>query len=116
MLFIAMLVKQLLEDIREGEVNFAIIKVELASVLVKVKVLSSLVRDSEGELSELNTRIALLERAVAELEIWVKQQRDKDGAVLVTNTQGRWQLIIAIVTGGIALIASILGLLVNLIK
>ena len=76
-----MLVKQLLEDIREGEVNFAVIKTELASVLAKVKELSSLVRDNEGELSELNTRVALLERAVSELESWVKQQREQGSTV-----------------------------------
>jgi len=111
-----MLVKQLLEDIREGEVNFAIIKTELTSVLTKVKELSSLVRDSEGDLSELNTRVALLERAVLELESWVKQQREQGSTVLIANTQGRWQVITAITTGGLGLIAAIIALMMNIIK
>lgn len=109
------LVQQLLEDIREGEVNFATLKTELSSLMTKVKELSVLVRDSEGEVSELTTRVALLERAVQELEEWVKQQRDKDKSSVVADKQGKWQVITAAVTGGLALLASILALLMNLL-
>lgn len=109
------LVQRLLEDIREGEVNFATLKTELSSLMTKVKELSVLVRDSEGEVSELTIRIALLERAVEELEEWVKHQRDKDKNSIVADKQGKWQVITAAITGGLALLASILALLMNLL-
>lgn len=111
-----MLVKQLLEDIREGDVTFAIIKTELSSVLIKVQELSLLFRDSEEELAECKTKIALLERDVLELKNWKDQQKNQNNSVLAANTQGKWQVITAIATGGLALIASLITLIISLVK
>lgn len=109
------LVQQLLNDIREGEINFTTLKAELSAAVDKVKDLSMLVRESEGELSELTTRVALLERAVSELEEWVKQQRDKDQSISTADKQGKWQVIVAAITGGLALLTSLATLLMNLL-
>ena len=110
------LVQQLLEDIREGEINFATLKTELSLLIEKVKELSSMVRESEGDLSDLTTRVILIERAVAEIKILLDKSENKYKEANAADKAGKWQVIGAVTTGGLALVASIITLLMNLLR
>jgi peptidoglycan hydrolase CwlO-like protein len=110
------LVQNLLRDIREGEVNFASISTELRILVNNVKELSVSIRETDEDINILNTKIALLEKSVIELEEWMKnrQAEEKSSVHLrVASTSGKWQLLTGAITGIIALIASIITIIVT---
>ncbi|HVI39526.1 MAG TPA: hypothetical protein VM577_02610, partial [Anaerovoracaceae bacterium] len=99
---------------------FATIKTELRILVENVKELSSLIRDSESDISGLKTQIAVLEKAVSELEEWVKSKKHKDEhdentALKVAEKTGKWQTITAVVAGLLAFITAVVTLIVNLL-
>lgn len=111
------LVQRLVDDIREGEIDFATLKTELRILVGNVKELSGLSRDSEDSISELNTKVAVLERIVEEIEDWIKNRQQKDNSDIplkVAEKAGRWQTITAITTGVLGLTTAIITLIVNL--
>ena len=104
-------VSRLLEDLQENEVNFATLKAQLAGLMVKVQELSALVRENESELSSLATQVTILERTVADLNLMLRQSNSDR----VLENNGRWSVIAATVTGGLALVTAIIGMLINLL-
>lgn len=114
------LVQQLLRDIRDGEVDFAAIKTELRILVDNVKELSTLIKENESGISSLETKVALLEKAVAELEEWMKfrKQREEEESfnLKTTDKTGQWQIIAAIITGGLALLTALATLLISLLS
>ncbi len=113
------LVQRLLEDIREGEVDFASIKTELRILVENVKELSTSIKESDVDISDLRTKIAVLEKSVFELESWMKfkkQKEDQDSISLrVADKAGRWQIIAAVSAGVLALITASATLIINLL-
>jgi chromosome segregation ATPase len=113
------LVQRLLEDIREGEVDFASIKTELRILVQNVKDLSSSIKGSDIDISHLRTKIAVLEKSVSELESWMKfkkQKEEQDSVTLkIADKTGRWQTIAAVTTGILALLTASATLIINLL-
>jgi adenine deaminase len=115
-------VQKLLDTVRASELDFAAIKTELRLLCINVKEISSILRDGDGGVS-LITRIALLEQRVKELE---KDLDKKDDLVKTTNNSlveinvadkhGKWQLRMALATGILGLIGSIIAALANHFK
>lgn len=119
-------VQKLLDTVRASELDFAAIKTELRILCENVKDISSLLRDGDGGVS-LVTRIALLEQKIKELEKDIERdQEKKDGMDRVTHkslsdiilaekaekaadTKGKWELRIALATGIISLLTSVIA-------
>lgn len=138
------LVHQLLQDIREGELNLNSIKVELAHLIYNLKIITESVKENEKETHELLTRVVLLEKIAEELKedikplklisvsdidhitqkllvleneiLSLKKQKEEEKAVILANKTGKWQLIVAFVTGILALIATGIASYFNLKK
>lgn len=110
------LVQRLSDDIRESEVDFASIKTELRILISDVKELASFLRDNETSISELKLKIALLEKSVEDLEQWISEKKKSDDASKIADKTGKWQTITASVTGGLALVAGVISLLIHLLK
>lgn len=117
----ALKVQRLLDEIREGEADFAAVKTELRILSDNFKELSHIIRDGNGH--SLLTRLALVEEVVNRIEAWIekteanhKEAEVAEATVKVANANGKWQLIVALSTGVLSLIASILALLMNLPK
>lgn len=113
------LVQSLLQDIREGEVDFATIKTELRILVENVKELSTSIRKNDIGIANLKTKVALLEKSVNELESWIKDKKQKEEqdavALKIADKTGKWQTIAAISTGVLALITASATLIINLL-
>ena len=119
-------VQKLLDTVRASELDFAAIKTELRILCENVKDISSLLRDGEGGVS-LVTRIALLEQKVRELEKDIEKDIDKKGEVervtqksltdiILADKNGKWQMRIALATGIIGLLTSVIATIANHLK
>lgn len=116
-------VQNLLDTVRASELDFATIKTELRILCENVKNISSLLRDGDGGLS-LITKIALLEQRVKELEKDLEKDLDKKGEseritqksltdIVLADKNGKWQMRIALATGIIGLLTSIIATIAN---
>lgn len=119
-------VQKLLDTVRASELDFAAIKTELRILCENVKDISSLLRDGEGGVS-LVTRMALLEQKVRELEKDIEKDIDKKGEtdrvtqksltdIVLADKHGKWQMRIALATGIIGLLTSVIATIANHLK
>lgn len=119
-------VQKLLDTVRASELDFAAIKTELRILCENVKDISSLLRDGEGGVS-LVTRMALLEQKVRELEKDIEKDIDKKGEadrvtqksltdIVLADKNGKWQMRIALATGIIGLLTSVIATIANHLK
>jgi hypothetical protein len=113
------LVQGLLQDIREGEVDFATIKTELRILVENVKELSTSLRKNDIGIANLKIKVAVLEKSVNEIESWMKAKKQKEEqdilALKVADKAGRWQTVAAVTTGVLALITASATLIINLL-
>jgi len=107
------LVKELIQDLHSGEVDFAKLSTELNHLISQFKELSISLDQTDELILNINVKIALIERTVHELETWVKdhERREKEQVLQnqLADKKGRWQLIAAVL--GIA--GSIISMLFN---
>lgn len=75
-------VQKLLEEIRDSKIDFASIKTEINFLVGNVKDLSTIIRDGNGAGSIL-TRLALIERSIEELKIYVSREHEDDIALIM---------------------------------
>lgn len=118
-------VAKLLDNFQDSEVEIAVIKNELKLWIENVKELTSLIQKTDDGTSIL-TRIALLEDAVenlskqlSDLLVIVKNENSKhiESPVLqAADKAGKWQMRVAMIAGGSALITSIITFLLNFIS
>lgn len=108
-------VQKLLDEVRESEVDFAAIKTELRILCERVKELSAIIRDGEGGISLL-TRLALLEQKFTQLEKILEKHDAGDTKAVEANTAGKWQMKIAVATGVLSLVGTLVHLLFKLIN
>lgn len=119
-------VQKLLDTVRSSELDFAAIKTELRILCENVKDISFLLRDGEGGNSVI-TRIFLLEQRLKELEKDFEKtnQKEKDSEtsnqksftdIILADKQGKWQMKIAMATGIIGALTSIVTMIANHLK
>lgn len=119
-------VQRLLDTVRASELDFAAIKTELRILCENVKDISSLLRDGDGGISII-TRIALLEMKIRELEKDIEKDFDKKGEaerftqksltdIVLADKNGKWQMRIALATGIIGLLTSVIATIANHLK
>jgi hypothetical protein len=84
------LIETLLREVRENTVSVASLRAELAGLSDNLKVISRLVRDSDGQ--SLMTRLSLLESD--------SHRRDADDS---TSKQNTWAIVLAVLSGLISL-------------
>lgn len=115
-------VQKLLETVRNSELDFTAIKTELRILCENVKDISSILRDGDGKLS-LITRVMLLEQKIGNIErdIERKDSHSKTAQqslaeIVVADKTGKWQMRTALATGIIGLLASVITLIVNMMK
>lgn len=114
-------VKNLLNEVRESEIDFAAVKNELRHLCEQVKELHATM-SGQGGIS-LVTRIILLETKLQQYEkdldklIENKQEIEKAEINLKTvEKTGKWQTIVALVTGSLALVTVIITSIIELFK
>lgn len=116
-------VQKLLDTVRASELDFATIKAELRILCANVKDISALLRDGEGGIS-LVTRVILLEQKVKELEKDIEKDSDKKAEnervtqksltdIVLADKNGKWQMRIALATGIIGLLTSVIATIAN---
>jgi len=115
-------IQQLLEETKESQVEFAVLNANLKHFVEDLKELSTIIKGDANNISLL-TKIALITKSIADIEEWMKQEKEKQksdkkdsSAVAVAEKTGRWQLMTATVTGTLGLIASIVTIIVNFYK
>jgi chromosome segregation ATPase len=128
-------VEGLIHDVRASEIDLVKIQTELSSLCSNVKELSAILRGGEVNLS-LVTRITLIENALKDIEndIRILQDSKADKGKLesyrqtlksiteetseakVADKTGSWQFKIALVTGVVGVLGSIVTLLGTLFK
>lgn len=119
-------VQKLLDTVRASEIDFAAVKTELRILCENVKDISSLLRDGDGGISVI-TRIALLEMKVRELEKDIEKDSNKKGEaekltqksltdIVLADKNGKWQMRIALATGIIGLLTSVIATIANHLK
>jgi peptidoglycan hydrolase CwlO-like protein len=106
-----LLVQQLLEEIRESDVDLATLKIELKNLIDDVKEINSSFKDNEHEVIELRTKILLLEKNLEEVNNYIKDKKSEENSIKISDNSGKWQIIVAIVTGLMALLGIVLSLL-----
>lgn len=113
-------VSDLLKEVREGEIDFAAIKTELKILCNDVKNLSSIIRDGNNGQSLL-TRVALLEQQLENIEKENNKLDENKRAqqsslvnIEVAEKAGKWQLRVAMATGVLGLVASIITTIVQI--
>lgn len=112
------LVQQLIEDIRDGKIDFAAIKTELENLIERVREISILLKNNEVHIYQLDARLTLLENVVRDLKECLKNKEQlrqhEDASIKLANHSGRWQIVAVILTGALALITSLITLFINL--
>lgn len=109
-------VRDLLFDIRQGEVNFATVKTQLQTLFENRKHADDRMKEMEITIIEQKTKIALMEKNFSQMEKWQEEKNKEDAALKATDKAGKWQIYSGIVTGVFGLVIAIVSLLVNFAK
>lgn len=71
----AKMTQELLSDLREGEVDFAVMKTELNILKDNVQKLSSLIKEGDGTISII-TKVAIIEQDIKNINKWIDNHID----------------------------------------
>jgi septal ring factor EnvC (AmiA/AmiB activator) len=111
------LVRQLISDLREGEIDFAKLSTELNHLIAQFKELSHSLDQTDDLILNINLKIALLEKSVNDLENWVKEYKQKEQVqamqTQIADKRGRWQMFAAVASGVIGIIGSLVSIIIN---
>lgn len=109
------LVRELTQDLHEGELDFAKLNVELYHLIEQFKQLSVSLDQTDEILLSINLKIAILEKTLSELESWSKDRKKKDQEIEneLADRKGKWQLLTALVTGVIGILGSLIAIMLN---
>ena len=109
-------IEKLLDQVQEGQVEFAAVKTELRILCEEVRRLSSIIRGDNG--ISIVTRQALVEQKMEALEqLWQekrkeeKEERKSMVELSVVKTEGQWKLYSILVTGIIGIVGSIISII-----
>ena len=109
-------IEKLLDQVQEGQVEFAAVKTELRILCEEVRRLSSIIRGENG--ISIVTRQALVEQKMEALEqLWQekrkeeKEERKSMVELSVVKTEGQWKLYSILVTGIIGIVGSIISII-----
>lgn len=111
------LVRELINDFHEGELDFTKLSAELNHLVDQFKQLSVSLDQTDNIILNINLKIALLEKTVNDLENWKKEHAQKEQERNLQNEmadkRGKWQILTALVTGVIGVLGSLIAIIVN---
>lgn len=103
--------QQLLETVRESDLELNTLKIELKNLMVDVQNIMIILRDGGDGKVALVTNVALLEQRIVNVEKAFEKAVDKSSkeevALTAADKAGKWQMRVAMFTGTIALLTTI---------
>lgn len=101
-------VEKILSSVHDSELEFLSIKNELSNLCEDMKEISLLLKGN-GLGNSLNTRVTLIEEKIKNINEKLEKLEKKNEDVKTVDVAGRWQLRVAMLTGAIGLIVSLMS-------
>lgn len=110
----------LMQDLKEGNIDFVQLKTEVSNLVGFVEKISDSMDNSKNEFHQFKIDFAILKKDLDDLKTWSKevQTKEQNNQALVlqaksADRQGKWQFWSGLVTSVIALIGSIIALIIK---
>ncbi len=108
------LIGELLEQLRDGQISFTELRTELNQLISNVKDLSHNFRSNEQRANDQNTQIVLLNAKLTSVEIELNKIKEEQRENSKEEKSGKWQMTIALISGGLGLISSVIVAVLSL--